>query len=96
MTGPGGNAGSTKDIATGQGSVFAPPYALSLKLAASEVEAKIKPVAGNTPTLDAATAVGGASSGGSLAGKDAAAKAIRPGVYPSRSPLSDSRGRALP
>jgi pectate lyase len=48
-----GNIGSAKDIATGQGPVFTPPYALSLRLAASEVDAKVRPAAGNKLTLDA-------------------------------------------
>jgi pectate lyase len=94
-----GNAGSAKDIATGQGSVFTPPYTLSLKLAAAQVEAKVKPEAGNTLTLDASTALGGPSRGGAFPAAAAAAaadKAIRPGVYSSRSRLSDSRGRTLP
>lgn len=46
-----GNIGSAKDISTSQGTVFTPPYSLSEKMAASEVESKVKPVAGNTLTL---------------------------------------------
>lgn len=46
-----GNIGSANDMATNKGSVFTPPYTLSQKLSASEVEAKIKPAAGNTLTL---------------------------------------------
>jgi pectate lyase len=90
-----GNAGSAKDIATGQGAVFAPPYALSLKLAASEVEARIKPAAGNTLVLDATTALAGPSGRAALAAAPARSGRIRPGAFPARSGLVDSRGRSL-
>ncbi len=46
-----GNIGTAKDISINQGTVFTPPYTLSLKLAATDVEAKVKPAAGNTLTL---------------------------------------------
>jgi pectate lyase len=84
-----GNIGSAKDIATGQGQVFAPPYSLSLKLAASEVEARIRPEAGNTLTLPGASTALAPRSGRSAA-RD---KAPGPGLYPVRSRLVDSQGR---
>ncbi|MBN1604252.1 MAG: polysaccharide lyase family 1 protein [Chitinispirillaceae bacterium] len=46
-----GNLGSATNINTNQGTVFTPPYTLSLKMSASEVESKVKPSAGNTLTL---------------------------------------------
>ncbi len=46
-----GNIGTAKGITINQGSVFAPPYTLTLKMNASEVESKVKPAAGNTLTL---------------------------------------------
>lgn len=46
-----GNSGTASNINSNQGSVFTPPYTLSLKMNASEVESKVKPSAGNTLTL---------------------------------------------
>jgi pectate lyase len=46
-----GNIGSASNISKNQGTVFTPPYTLSLKMNASEVEQKVKPSAGNTLTL---------------------------------------------
>lgn len=51
-----GNIGTAKNINMNQGSVFTPPYTLSLKMDASEVQSKVKPSAGNTLTLDATSA----------------------------------------
>lgn len=48
-----GNIGTASGLTASAGTVFTPPYTLSGKMAASEVEARIKPVAGNTLTLDA-------------------------------------------
>jgi pectate lyase len=90
-----GNIGSAKDIATNQGSVFAPPYTLSLKLAASEVEAKVRPAAGNTLTLDASTALEGVLLTGARASTSAKAKSLRPGIYSLDTRRVDSRGRSL-
>ncbi len=90
-----GNAGSAKDIATGQGSVFTPPYTLVLKLAASEVEAKVKPEAGNTLTLDVASALVGDAGNGGFSSARTAAKSPRPGTYSVRSRKVDSQGRSL-
>jgi len=87
-----GNIGSAKDIATNQGTVFAPPYALSLKLAASEVDAKVRPAAGNTLTLDGVSGVNRAI------GQAAAGKQARPagaGVFSVRSRTIDSEGRRM-
>jgi pectate lyase len=47
-----GNIGTAKDISTNKGTVFTPPYTLSQKMPASEVEAKVRPAAGNTLTLN--------------------------------------------
>jgi pectate lyase len=90
-----GNQGSAKDIATSQGSVFAPPYALTLKLAASEVEAKIKPAAGNTLRLDAATALAGGRETAVSSRVRAEGRTFRAGIYPVRSRRIDSQGRSL-
>lgn len=90
-----GNIGSAKDIATGQGSVFTPPYTLSLKLAASEVDGKVRPAAGNTLTLDAATALDGGRRIGART-KSATGRRTRPGEFPVRDGKVDSEGRALP
>ncbi|HEX2955875.1 MAG TPA: hypothetical protein VHO70_03555 [Chitinispirillaceae bacterium] len=46
-----GNTGTAKNINLNQGTVFTPPYTLSLKMNANEVESKVKPSAGNTLTL---------------------------------------------
>jgi len=46
-----GNIRTAKDISKSSGTVFTPPYTLSQKMSASEVEAKVKPEAGNTMTL---------------------------------------------
>jgi len=46
-----GNIGTAKNMSSNQGTVFTPPYTLSEKMAASAVEAKVKPAAGNTMTL---------------------------------------------
>lgn len=46
-----GNIGTAKNIDMNQGTVFTPPYTLSLKMAASEVESKVKAEAGNILTL---------------------------------------------
>jgi pectate lyase len=46
-----GNIGTAKGIDMNQGTVFTPPYTLTLKMNASEVESKVKPSAGNTLTL---------------------------------------------
>jgi pectate lyase len=46
-----GNIGTASNINKNQGSVFSPPYTLTLKMSASEVEARVKPAAGNTLTL---------------------------------------------
>lgn len=46
-----GNMGTASNINMNQGTVFTPPYTLSLKMEASEVEAKVKAEAGNTLTL---------------------------------------------
>lgn len=46
-----GNMGTAKNIDMNQGTVFTPPYTLSLKMEASEVESKVKAEAGNTLTL---------------------------------------------
>jgi pectate lyase len=48
-----GNIGTAKGIDMNQGTVFTPPYTLTLKMNASEVESKVKPSAGNTLTLGA-------------------------------------------
>jgi pectate lyase len=50
-----GNIGTAKDMATNQGSVFSPPYAMTLKMAAADVDAKVRPAAGNTLTLAVTT-----------------------------------------
>ncbi len=47
-----GNLGTAKNIDMNQGTVFTPPYTLSLKMQASEVESKVKAEAGNTLTLN--------------------------------------------
>lgn len=87
-----GNIGTAKDIATGQGTVFTPPYALSLKLAASEVEGRIRPGAGNTLALEASTAI--APGKGRAIPKEA--KAPKAGAFPARYRMVDSRGRTIP
>ncbi|MEO7426314.1 MAG: hypothetical protein ABI036_14085 [Fibrobacteria bacterium] len=46
-----GNIGTAKDIGISSGTVFTPPYTLTLKMAAADVEAKVRPGAGNTMTL---------------------------------------------
>lgn len=46
-----GNIGTAKDMATNRGSVFSPPYTLTGKMAAADVDAKVRPAAGNTLTL---------------------------------------------
>ncbi len=46
-----GNIGTAKNINMNQGTVFTPPYTLSLKMEATEVESKVKASAGNTLTL---------------------------------------------
>jgi len=46
-----GNMGTASNINMNQGTVFTPPYTLSLKMEASEVEAKVRAEAGNTLTL---------------------------------------------
>ncbi len=46
-----GNIGTAKNISMNQGSVFTPPYVLSLKMEASEVESAVQPSAGATLTL---------------------------------------------
>jgi hypothetical protein len=51
-----GNIGTAKNISMSQGTVFTPPYTLTLKLNAAEVEAKVKPAAGNTLTYAATRA----------------------------------------
>lgn len=48
-----GNLGTAQNINMNQGTVFTPPYSLSLKMQASEVESKVKAEAGNTLTLAA-------------------------------------------
>lgn len=53
-----GNIGSAKNISLSQGSVFTPPYTLSLKMNASDVESKVKSSAGNTLTLGATSVHG--------------------------------------
>lgn len=47
-----GNSGTASKVNTSQGTVFTPPYALSLKMDASLVEDEIRPKAGNTQNLD--------------------------------------------
>lgn len=91
-----GNTGTAKDIATNQGTVFTPPYSLSLKLAASEVDAKVRPAAGNTLTLEAATGLADAGRPAQAMGSAAAGRKLRgPGVFSAHSRIVDSRGRAL-
>jgi pectate lyase len=46
-----GNIGTAGNITMNQGTVFTPPYTLSLKMNASEVEQKVRPSAGNTLTF---------------------------------------------
>ena len=46
-----GNIGSARNIELNQGSVFTPPYTLSLLVDASEVDSMVRPAAGNTMTL---------------------------------------------
>ena len=89
-----GNIGSAKDMASNQGSVFTPPYALSLKLAATEVEAKVRPAAGNTLTLDAGNTALPRDVGPAKAGPGK--KGLRAGRFPARSRVVDSQGRSLP
>ena len=50
-----GNIGTARDIDRNQGTVFTPPYELSLKMEASEVKAAVEPAAGNTMTLGEVT-----------------------------------------
>jgi pectate lyase len=87
-----GNIGTAKDIATNQGTVFTPPYTLSLKLAASEVDSKVRPAAGNTLALDAATGI----APGKAAAIPEAGKGLRTGEFSVRSRTVDSEGRTLP
>lgn len=47
-----GNIGTAQNINLNQGTVFTPPYTLTLKMNASEVEAKVRPSAGNTLSLE--------------------------------------------
>lgn len=47
-----GNIGTASNMGTNKGTVFTPPYTLRQKLSASEVEAKVRPAAGNTLTLN--------------------------------------------
>lgn len=87
-----GNIGSAKDIATNKGSVFTPPYTLSAKLTASEVEAKVRPAAGNTLTLEASTGI---------AAEEATARPksrmiLRTGEFPAPAGIVNSQGRTLP
>jgi pectate lyase len=49
-----GNIGSAKNIEWNQGTVFTPPYTLSLLVDASKVDSIVRPAAGNTLTLAAA------------------------------------------
>lgn len=51
-----GNMGTAKNMDMNQGTVFTPPYTLSLRMKASEVESKVKSEAGNTLTLDITSA----------------------------------------
>ncbi|MBN1306308.1 MAG: hypothetical protein JXA18_00220 [Chitinispirillaceae bacterium] len=46
-----GNIGSARNIELNQGTVFTPPYTLSLLVDASEVDSMVRPAAGNTMTL---------------------------------------------
>ena len=50
-----GNIGTNKHITGSQGNVFTPPYKLSLKMEASEVEARVRAEAGNTLKLEETT-----------------------------------------
>jgi hypothetical protein len=87
-----GNSGTAAGIATSQGTVFTPPYTLSLKVAASEVEAKVRPAAGNTLTLDGSTGI----VEGKAAAVPKAGKVRRAGEFPVRSRTVDAEGRTLP
>jgi pectate lyase len=51
-----GNIGTAQGLASNQGSVFSPPYTMTLKWAADAVDAKVRPAAGNTLTLETGTA----------------------------------------
>lgn len=86
-----GNIGTAKDIATNQGSVFTPPYTLSLKLAAAEVDAKVRPAAGNTLTLNEATGVAPRKAMLPKAGKTG-----QVGAFSVHSHIVDSEGRRIP
>jgi pectate lyase len=46
-----GNIGSARNIELSQGTVFTPPYTLSLFMDASDVDSMVRPAAGNTMTL---------------------------------------------
>jgi pectate lyase len=90
-----GNIGTAKNIASNQGTVFAPPYSLSLKLAASEVEAKVRPDAGNGLILDAATGIANGAAALPKADLPKTDKGRRAGEFPVRSRTVDSEGRTL-
>jgi pectate lyase len=86
-----GNIGTARDIATNKGTVFTPPYTLSLKLTAAEVNAKVRPAAGNTLTLGGTTG---------LAEEKAESipksnRVLRTGEFPVDSRTVNSQGRTL-
>ncbi|MEO7956239.1 MAG: hypothetical protein ABIW76_06100, partial [Fibrobacteria bacterium] len=85
-----GNIGTASDIASNKGTVFTPPYTLSLKLGASEVEAKVRPSAGNTLSLDGVTRIAKAVP----AAIRKTGKERRAGVFSVRSRTIDSEGRS--
>lgn len=87
-----GNIGTARDIATNKGTVFTPPYTLGLKLAASEVDAKVRPVAGNTLTLHGSTGI----ADGKAAALPEVRKVLRAGEFPVRSRTVNPQGRTLP
>lgn len=96
-----GNIGTAKDMGLSQGTVFTPPYTLSQKWAASEVEAKVKPAAGNTLTLAAGEVTRVEPTGKvRLAPLSREARSdfrfSLPGILSSRIEAVDSKGRAVP
>lgn len=95
-----GNIGTAKDMNTSQGTVFTPPYTLSQKMAASAVEAAVKPAAGNTMTLS--TTPSGVGSMGVrnphapyLAGSPSGWRLRNPDMSPLRFDLIDISGRSV-
>lgn len=94
-----GNIGTAKDMNTSQGTVFTPPYTLTQKMAASAVEAAVKPAAGNTMTLSSSTGVDAATLRGPEAPRLVASPSgwllRNPSMTPLRFDMLDLSGRVL-